>query len=144
MLLNKDLSQWCCSEPNSSNSPNSPFKEFVYVCRCMLARTSRRWCWWWCTCKLGVCTKSLVAFEMWWTLLDSPQLGIPSNSLLDWKNANMEFVVSNPNPLRDEKKLPELVRLACCSWVDCFRGWLSLILLLSLTYMPLRPADCTW
>jgi hypothetical protein len=144
VLLNKDLSQWCCSEPNSSNFPNSPFKEFVYVCRCMLARTSRRWCWWWCTCKLGVCTKSLVAFEMWWTLLDSPQLGIPSNSLLDWKNANMEFVVSNPNPLRDEKKLPEVVRLACCSWVDCFRGWLSLILLLSLTYMPLRPADCTW
>jgi len=44
--------------------PNSPFKEFVYVCRCMLAHTSWKWCWWWCTCKLGVCTKSLEAFEI--------------------------------------------------------------------------------
>jgi len=109
-----------------------------------LARTSWKWCWWWCTCKLGVCTKSLVAFEIWWAFLDTPQLGIPSNSLFDWKNSNMEFAASNPNPSKDERKLLEVVPPTCYNWVDCSRGWLSVILLLSLTSMPPRPTDCTW
>ncbi len=92
-------SQCCYSE---TNSPNSPFKEFVCVYRCTLARTSWRWCWWWCTYKLGVCTKSLVAFEIWWALLDTPQLGIPSNSLFDRKVPTWNL--EHPTPTHREMK----------------------------------------
>ncbi len=75
-----------------------------------------------------------------WDVMSIPGHSTTWNSfqLIAWPEKCQHGVCSiQPNPPRDERKLPEVVPPACCNWVDCSRGWLFFILLLSLTYMPL-------
>ncbi len=90
-----------------------------------LAHTSWRWCWWWCTCKLGVCTKSLVAFEIWWAFLDTPQLGIPSNSLFDWKVPTWSLQHPTPTHLKMKESYLRLFHQhAATKWIIPEDGYL--------------------